>query len=143
MTDPDFVASLRLPDLEPPEVLEGGEADDGGRIVRARFKFVGRLDPIARRIMGNDRISWVQEVRFDAANERGALGVIPDVHPERMKFGGEFRLTEKDGGTVRTLTGDLSIKVPLISRRAEQHILPGLLTRVDLEAEALRAWLAR
>jgi uncharacterized protein DUF2505 len=141
LTDPEFVGSLELPDLERPEVLQH-RVDDNGRFIQARFRFVGHLDPIARRILGNDRITWVQEVRFEASNERGELGVTPDVHPDRMKFAGDYRLTAKNGGTVRTLTGELSIKVPLIAGRAEKAILPGLLRRVDLEAEALRAWLA-
>src|SRR3954454_2519982 len=126
MTDPGFVSSLELPDLEAPEVLEHG-SDDDGRFVRARFRFVGKLDPIARRVLGNDRISWVQEVRFDAGDERGALAVTPDVQPDRMKFAGEYVLESRDdGGTTRSLSGDLSIRVPIISRRAERRILPGL-----------------
>jgi hypothetical protein len=141
MTDPTFVGSLQLPDLEAPEVLERGD-DDSGRWLRARFRFVGSLDPIARRILGKDRISWVQEVRVDATNQRGVLSVTPDVHPDRMRFAGEYQLEATNGGTTRSLSGDLSIRVPVISRRAEQHILPGLLRRIDLEADALRAWLA-
>jgi hypothetical protein len=141
MTNPAFVGSLRLPDLEAPEVLEHA-ADGSGRLLRARFRFVGRLDPLARRILGNDRISWVQEVRVDAANAHGVLAVTPDAHPDRMRFAGEYQLAPTDQGSVRTLSGELSIRVPVIARRAEQHILPGLLRRIDLEADALRAWLA-
>jgi hypothetical protein len=141
MTDPAFVSSLQLPDLEAPEVLDH-RADADGTVVRARFRFVGKLDPIARRILGNDRITWVQEVRVDPTSERGTLAVIPDVHPDRMRFSGAYRLEPADGGSVRSLHGDLSIRVPVVARRAEQHILPGLLRRIDLEAEALRAWLA-
>jgi hypothetical protein len=142
MTDPEFVASLRLPDLDAPEVVE--HRDDGdGATIRARFHFVGHLDPIARRILGNNRISWVQELHVDATKTHGTLAVIPDAHPDRMKFVGGFDLDPSAGGTVRNMRGELSIKVPLISKRAEQHILPGLLRRIDLEADALRDWLAR
>jgi hypothetical protein len=141
MTDPAFVASLRLPDLEAPEVLEH-HADENGTLLRARFRFVGKLDPIARRILGNDRISWVQEVRVDPTSEHGTLAVVPDVHPDRMRFSGEYRLEPTNGGSVRELHGELSIRVPVIAKRAENHILPGLLRRIDLEAEALRTWLA-
>jgi hypothetical protein len=143
MTDPKFVASLDLPDFERPEVLADG-ADTDGRTVRARYRFVGKLDPIARRILGNKDISWVQEVHVDAANEHGSLTVTPDVYPDRMHFSGEFRLASTAaGGTTRRLTGELNIRVPLVSGRAEKAILPGLLRRVDLEADALREWLAR
>jgi uncharacterized protein DUF2505 len=141
MTDPDFVRTVELPDLEPAEVLEH-HADAGGRVIKYRYRFVGHLDPIARRVLGKDRISWVQEVRVDAGDEHGVLAVVPDVRADRLKFAGEYRLEANGGATVRSLQGELSIKVPLIAGRAEQHILPGLLRRIDLEAEALRAWLA-
>ena len=142
MTSAEFVGSLRLPDLEPPEVLGRETGTDGTRL-RYRYRFVGKLDPIARRILGNDRISWVQEVRIDNANERGSLSVIADAQPERLRFSGDYRLEATPaGGTVRSLNGDFSIKVPVIGRRAENHVLPGLLRRIDLEADAMRDWLA-
>jgi uncharacterized protein DUF2505 len=141
MTDPDFVVGVELPDLEPAEVLEH-RADGDGRMIRYRYRFVGHLDPIARRVLGKDRISWVQEVRVDAGDAHGVLAVVPDVRADRLHFAGEYRLEALEGTTVRSLQGELSIKVPLIAGRAEQHILPGLLRRIDLEADALRRWLA-
>jgi uncharacterized protein DUF2505 len=141
MTDAAFVASLRLPDLEPPDVLDRTSGPNG-TVIRYRYQFVGRLDPIARRILGNDRISWVQEVRVDPSGTRGDLAVTADAHPERLQFSGDYTLVAHDGGTTRRLRGTFAIKVPLVGRRAEQHILPGLLQRIDLEAEATRDWLA-
>ena len=141
MTDPDFVRTVELPDLERAEVLEH-HADATGRVIRYRYRFVGHLDPIARRVLGKDRISWVQEVRVDAGDEHGVLAVVPDVRADRLQCSGEYRLETHGGTTVRSLHGELSIKVPLIAGRAEQHILPGLLRRIDLEADALRDWLS-
>jgi hypothetical protein len=93
-------------------------------------------------VLGNDRIAWAQVIEVDADERRGTLTVVPGAHPERMRFSGDFLLEPSDGGTVRTMEGELAIKVPLVGRRAEQHILPGLLRRIDLEADALREWLA-
>ncbi|MCU1426010.1 MAG: hypothetical protein JWL83_10 [Actinomycetia bacterium] len=142
MTDPAFVASLRLPDVGPPEVID--RATDGdGVVLRARFRFTGSLDPIARKIIPGGQISWVQEVHVDATNRRGRLTVIADTQPDRLRCTGEYRLEPSAaGGTMRELNGSLEVRVPLIGRRAEQHILPGLLRRIDLEAEALKTWLA-
>jgi hypothetical protein len=142
MTDPEFVSSVRLPDLEPPEILARDETG-AGTVLRYRYRFVGTLDPLGRRILGNDRISWVQEVTVAPDGRDGRLRVTPDARAERLEFSGAFRLDDgPNGGTVRSLTGTLAIKVPLIGGRAERHVLPGLLRRVDLEAEALREWLA-
>lgn len=143
MTDPEFVASLRLPDLEAPEVL-GRQSNANGTVLLARFRFVGSLDPIARKVLGNDRISWVQEVEVDTDGARGRLRVTPDARAGSMRCEGSYRLdATAAGGTRRDLQGDLQIKIPLIGGRAERHILPGLLRRIDLEADAIRAWLAR
>jgi hypothetical protein len=142
MTDPAFVASLRLPDLEAPDVL-GRQSNANGTVLLARFRFVGSLDPIARKVLGNDRISWVQEVEVDADAIHGRLRVTPDARAGAMRCEGSYRLdTTPNGGTARELHGELQIKIPLIGGRAERHILPGLLRRIDLEADALRAWLA-
>ena len=59
LADPSFYLALDLPDLGPPELL--GSSDDGDRaIIRLRYEFVGTLDPVARRLIGSDRLAWVQ-----------------------------------------------------------------------------------
>jgi hypothetical protein len=142
MTDSAFTAGLALPDLAPTEVLDRTENADGVTL-RARFRFVGSLDPLARRILSGDRISWVQEVMVDPTKRAGTLTVRSDVQADRLQCSGHYRLEPlENGGTRRRLHGSLSIKVPLIGSRAERHILPGLITRVDLEAAALDEWLA-
>lgn len=141
MTDEGFVAGLVLHDVATPEVLDRVEDADGVTL-QARYRFVGSLDPLARRILGGDRISWVQEVRVDPLKRAGMLTVRSDVRADRLQCQGGYRLEPVDGGgTARVLHGSLSIKVPLIGGRAEGHILPGLLSRIDDEAAALERWL--
>jgi hypothetical protein len=141
MTDAEFVSGLTLPDVSAPEVLDRVD-DADGVVLRARYRFVGSLDPLARRILGGDRISWVQEVRVDPSKRAGTLTVRPDVQADRLRCQGDYELEPiEDGGTRRVLHGSLSIKVPLIGGRAEGLILRGLLKRIDLEAAALEHWL--
>jgi hypothetical protein len=140
MTDAEFVGGLTLPDLSAPEVLDRIE-DANGVMLRARYRFIGSLDPLARRILGGDRISWVQEVRVDPSKRAGTLTVRSDVQADRLKCHADYRLESTGSGTRRDLRGSLSIKVPLIGGRAEGHILPGLLSRINLEAAALEQWL--
>ncbi|MER3452944.1 MAG: DUF2505 domain-containing protein, partial [Acidimicrobiia bacterium] len=52
-------------------------------------------------------------------------------------------IAEGPGTAKRVIDGTLAVDVPLIGRSAERRILPGLLRRLDAEAEALRSWLAR
>jgi hypothetical protein len=151
MTDIDFVTSLVLPDVELAEVV-GRIENANGVALRVRYRFVGRLDPVARRVLSGNRVSWVQEVRVDASMRRGTISVSPDIQADRMECRGTYRLEPTgaaggaggagDGtGTTRSLGGALSVHVPLVGRRAEQHILPGVLRRIDIEAAAMQAHL--
>jgi hypothetical protein len=141
MGDPAFYAELRLPDVEPPELVsrnvEGVCVD-----VHVRFMYTGRLDPIARRIVGHDQVSWVQQLQIDAAAASCELQVVPAVGMVPVTCTGTFTLREQGDGCVRTLDGDLRIKVPIIGSRAEKSLAPGILRRLDLEAEALDRFLA-
>jgi Protein of unknown function (DUF2505) len=141
MGDPEFYAALRLPDIEPPEVVV--RTVSGTRVdMHVRFTYTGKLDPIARRIVGHERVSWVQRLVIDPSSESCALSVVPDVGVIPVTCHGTFSLhTADDGRCLRTFEGDLRIKVPLIGSRAEKSLLPGILRRLDLEADALDGYL--
>ena len=57
--------------------------------------------------------------------------------PKRLHGGARFVLTTVADGTVRRLDGELVVAVPGVGRMAERRIVPGLLRRLDIEAQAL------
>jgi hypothetical protein len=141
MGDPEFYARLRLPDVEPPEMIS--RSGDGDRVdVNVRFRYTGKLDPIARRIVGHDHVSWVQQLEIDRSSRSCALKVVPETGAVPVSCTGTFVLRDEDAGCVRTLDGDLRVRVPLIGSRAERSLAPGIMRRLDLEAEALDRYLA-
>ena len=142
MGDPDFYARLHLPDVELPEVI--ARTANGDRVdIHVRFTYTGKLDPIARRIVGHDHVAWVQRLVIDAAAHSATLTVSPEVGVIPVTCSGTFVLARMTAGCLRTLDGDLRIRVPLIGSRAERSLAPGILRRLDLEAEALDRYLAR
>lgn len=142
MGDADFYGSLRLPDLEAPEVIV--RTEDGSRVdIHLRFTYTGKLDPIARRVVGREQVTWVQRLVIDAATRTCALAVTPEIGVIPVSCSGTFTLHDADGGQcLRTLDGELRVKVPVIGGRAERSLAPGITRRLDLEAEALDAYLA-
>jgi hypothetical protein len=120
MGDPDFYAGLDLPDVESPEVLV--RTADGDRVdIHVRFTYTGKLDPIARRIVGHDHVSWVQRLVIDTTTMACALTVTPAAGVVPVTCTGRFELHPADGGQcLRTLTGELRVKVPIIGGRAEK-----------------------
>jgi hypothetical protein len=141
MGDPEFYAGLRLPDVELPEVI--ARTGDGDRVdIHVRFTYTGKLDPIARRIVGHDQVEWVQQLDIDRSSKACALKVVPAIRTIPVSCTGAFVLRDTETGCLRTLDGDLRIRVPLIGSRAERSLAPGIMRRLDLEAEALDKYLA-
>ncbi len=142
LCDPDFYAALRLPDLAPAVVL-GVSEEDHETVVRLHSTYIGRLDPVAARLLSGSTLTWTQEVRVDRSAARGRILFAAAHDPARLHGAADFRLAPAGTGTLRVLEGDLVVAVALIGPLAERRIVPGLLSRLALEAEALDARLAR
>lgn len=136
LSDPEFYINLRLPDLGQPVLLD--HQVNGPRAeMTLRYEFVGSLDPMARRLLGSNRLAWIQRISVDQSAGSGSLNFKAQADPKRLHGVAEFRLSSQGGLTVRTLSGELNVAVPLIGPAAERKIVPGLLRRLDIEAEAV------
>jgi uncharacterized protein DUF2505 len=142
LTDAAFYLSLALPDLSEPKVLEN-ETDGDRATLRLRYEYVGSLDPIAQRLLGSDRLAWIQEVRVDRSAGSGTLRFEAEKDPKRLHGSADFVLTPVDDGVRRRLHGELVVAVVGIGRMAERRIVPGLLRRMDVEALGINQELER
>ncbi len=136
LADPSFYVTLALPDLGQPELLDR-HVDGEEAVVRLRYEFIGTLDPIVRRLLGSTRLAWVQEIRVTPSAQSGTLEFGAEKDPKRLHGSANFTLVPDSGNTLRRLDGDLAVNVPLIGQTAERRIVPGLLRRLDIEAQAL------
>lgn len=141
LIDPDFFRTLVLPDLSQPEILES-RSDGEHSVLRLRYEFTGTLDPVARRLLGEKRLAWVQQVTVNRSAGTGELTFGAAADPTRLRGSGEFTLDPRDGGCVRRLWGQLTVALPVIGSGAEKRIVPGILRRLDIEAEAINRHLA-
>jgi hypothetical protein len=135
LTDPAFHRELQLPDLE---LLDVNDHTNGTEtVLRLRYDFIGQLDPLARRLLGGRRLTWLQELRLDRASGAGRLTFEAEADPRRLHGRADVALAPDDGGTRRLLEGELVVAVPVVGSSAERRIVPGLLRRLDIEANAL------
>jgi hypothetical protein len=142
LTDPRFYETLVLPDVSQPEILESNT--DGPRsMLSIRYQFTGSLDAMGRRLLPKERLAWIQQVSVDHSTGSGDLRFNAEADPKRLHGSAHFDLQADDGGCVRRLTGDLVVAVPLIGSRAEKKIVPGILRRLDIEAQGINATLAQ
>lgn len=140
LADPGFYLGLTLPDLSRPEIVEA--SDDGEEVLlRLRYEFTGSLDSIAQRLLGSHRLKWIQELRLERSAGSGSLHFAVEIDPRRLHGDAGFVLTGTGSETVRVIDGELVVAVPGLGRMAERRIVPGVLRRLDIEAQALQAHL--
>lgn len=143
MSDPSFHIGLELPDLSRPEVV-AHDVDGASHRLTLRYRYVGQLDPVARRVVGARAITWVQDLRIDVSTGTGALGFSADGVGGRADGTATVSFAPiGSGASRRTIRGDFRIRVPLLGAKAERAIVPGLERRLDVEAAALAVELAR
>jgi hypothetical protein len=137
MVDPDFEAHVDLPDLSAPTVL-AHDVDAIPNVLRLRYDYVGSLDPIARRLLAGRNLTLVQEVRIDPATGAGKLTLEAEADPGRLHGNAAITITANRGdASTRRLEGEFTVKVPLMGSAVEHKLLPGILSRLDVEAAAL------
>jgi hypothetical protein len=144
MVDPDFEGAVQLPDLSAPEVVEH-DTDGDAHVLKLRYEYVGSLDPMAKRLLSGRQLALVQTVRIDPGTGQGTLTIEAEADPGRLHGNAQITLTADDtddgDASVRALDGDFVVKVPVIGRTVERKLLPGILARLDVEADALASHL--
>ena len=137
LCDPAFHTQLDLPDMSRPEVLTSS-ADGTARVLRLRYEYIGQLDPIARKVVGGRKLTWIQELRLDTATFAGSLTFSAEEEPERLGGTAAVEITALgDDRSRRHIAGDLHVRIPLVGGTGEKRIVPGLVRRLDVEAAAL------
>ena len=59
------------------------------------------------------------------------------------RLDGNIKLSTVDGRTVQTVTGEITVAIPLLGNRLEQLIAGVLMSALDVEQGVGRTWLAR
>jgi hypothetical protein len=144
LCDPAFHTQLDLPDLSRPEVVKS-TTDGTTKLLLLRYEYIGSVDPIARRIVGDRTLTWMQELRLDTESFTGTLSFSAEQDTKRLNGEALMAITAAGDGarSRRRIAGDLHVRVPLIGGAAERRIVPGLVRRLDVEAEALAKELSR
>ena len=138
LVDPAFETTVDLPDLSCPTVIEH-RAEHASAVLKLRYEFVGHLDPIAQKLLGGRTLAWIQTLQLDLDAGRGDLSFAAEADPNRLHGSATVELRADGADTVRSFVGEFVVKAPVVGGMAERRILPGLLRRLDVEADAVRA----
>jgi hypothetical protein len=112
-------------------LLEVVSHDDSGVrvLIEVRYAFTGSLSPAVRRVVHQDKMSWITRTEVLPAEARTRWVVLPDHYPDRLTASGEFRFEPGPEGpdtTVVVVDGELKVHVPVVGRSVERVIVSGL-----------------
>ena len=136
--DPAFHHQHQLPDLAIPEVVDASSSGSK-HALRLRYEYLGHLDPIAKKVIGGRKLTWLQDMTFDTATGSGSITFRPRPIPAACTVTPRSTLTARGDASHLHIEGDLHVRVPLIGGRAENAIVPGVVRRFDVMADALAA----
>ena len=136
LVDPAFHRRLELPDLQLLDVVD--HRDDGrDAVLSLRYEYVGHLDPVAQRLLGGSRLTWIQELVVHRATGGGQLTFAVEGNQQRLHGTAEFTLHAEQDETVWELRGEVRVGIPLVGGSAERRILAGVLRRLDIQAQQM------
>jgi len=142
----DFVVA-RMPGVKAIEVLE---QNDDGRIVQRKRRFLPNPPaslPFFARGVKPEMMQWVEESVYDRTTHRFTYENVPNIPASYRSYfvnRGTYELFEDRPGRVRRLiTGELTLKIPLVGGMGEKLIWKEAERNFESEAKALQEYLAR
>jgi hypothetical protein len=135
--DPAFWTSLSgLSTTSPPELL-GVERDGNRAIVRLRYRLAVSLPKEASRFIDPDEVAWDEEHQWDLDAKRADVAFRPLQAAALLRASATSELTTDGDDTVRTIKGELKIRIPLLGGRVEHAIVGGIGNHLVEEADAV------
>jgi hypothetical protein len=126
--------------LGPPDVLD--RTVDGDRVtLRIRYQFVADLSPAVTAVVDPKKLTWVEVSVHDLVARTVKVTLEPDHYADRLRCSGTYRYTGRGDDTVRTVEGDLKVKVLLVAGQVERALVSGLKEHLEAEAPQVEAYL--
>lgn len=138
--DPDF--ELRLAEVSDStrELVEA--SDEGGvRYRKLRITVDRELPAPMKKAIGADRISYDQVTRRKLGSNELTWSISPMVLRDRFKGEGTTKVRSVGDGCRRVISGELSIRVPLLGPKMEQRLVDDVSASYDRAAALIRTML--
>jgi len=143
MLDEHYQRSLKTLGKLRRELLDQGARADGEVIRRTRCVLDIEISGVAKKFIGEGDPAWVERATWNEETMEWTFTIDPEIARELLEADGTIRLSDDGGGTLRTVEGQVKVKVPFYGGKVEGWIVNGLTDAYDEEAERLRAWLER
>ncbi len=135
--DESFWMSLvNLHKTSPPTVLDIERSADRA-VVRLHWVLTVDLPREAARFIDPDDVAWVEETNWDLRSRVAKVSFHPDQAAGLLRASATARLRADGSDAVRSIDGDLSVRIPLLGRKVEPAIVEGVVEHLGEEADAI------
>ena len=142
LVDPGFLVRMdELPKLGSAEVVSNQRDGDVVHLA-VRYLFQAELSSAVTRVVDPDKLTWVEESACDLAAHTTSCVIKPDNYANLLQGSYEASIELSGSGSVRTITGRIKVKVPLLGGKVEKAIVGGLTENATAQASLLESYLS-
>ena len=142
LVNPDFLVRMaELPKLGSAEVVSV-ERDRESVQLAVRYLFQAELSSAVTKVVDPDKLTWVEESSVDLAAHETACVIKPDNYSNLLQGSYDAAIVAAGSASVRTITGRIKVKVPLLGGKVEKAIVGGLSENASAQALLLSSFIA-
>lgn len=117
---------------------------EGGKIRRVVKVAPDREIPApAAKVLGAAKIEYTETVEYTFGSGRAVWSTVSSVMTDKVDSRGTVQFSESDGAVVRTVEGDITVKIPLLGGMVEKFIVADVEKSYEKAAAFTRSWLAK
>jgi len=126
LVDPAFLVRMdELPKLGRAEILE--QRREGDLVHQdVRYLFDAELSGAVTRVVDPKLLTWVERSVCDLGSHTTSCEILPDHYSGMLSGRYDAVIVADGGGSRRTISGDLRVKMPLVGGKVERAIVGGL-----------------
>lgn len=141
LTDPGFLATLDdLSAIGEPVVIDTERTAEAAA-QQVRYRFVADLPGAVTRVVDPDKLTWIEDSRYDLVAHTSVHTILPDHYADRLQAHYAGELVSEGDGARRLVRGEVKVHVPLVAGKVERVIVDGLRDFGAEQADRLNAWI--
>ncbi|HQY62939.1 MAG: DUF2505 domain-containing protein [Myxococcales bacterium] len=97
----------------------------------------------AAKILGAAKIEYTETIEYVFGSGKADWSTVSSVMTDKVDSRGTVRFAERDGAVVRSVDGDVTVKITLLGGTVEKFIVSDVERSYEKAAEFTRDWLSK
>ena len=142
LVDRDFLTRMaELPKLGSAEIVSN-ERDGNVVKLQVRYLFQAELSSAVTKFVDPEKLTWIEDSTCDLAAHQTSCVIRPDNYDNLLEGSYDAAIAASGSGCVRTVTGRVKVRIPLLGGKVEKAIIGGLSENSDAQVLLLQDFLS-